>query len=56
MLWKTVAWHLSHEYLFGSVGDDQYLLIWDFLTPAASKPIQFVVAHQSEVSIHGGVD
>lgn len=47
---EDVAWHLRHEYLFGSVGDDQYLLIWDLRTPAVSKPVQSVVAHQSEVS------
>ncbi|KAG5515263.1 hypothetical protein RHGRI_036337 [Rhododendron griersonianum] len=43
---EDVAWHLRHEYLFGSVGDDQYL--WDLRTPTADRPIQFVVAHQSE--------
>ncbi|KAK6930479.1 Histone-binding protein RBBP4, N-terminal, partial [Dillenia turbinata] len=45
---EDVAWHLRHEYLFGSVGDDQYLLIWDLRTPSANKPIQSVIAHQSE--------
>lgn len=48
---EDVAWHLRHEYLFGSVGDDQYLLIWDLRTPSISKPVQSVVAHQSEVRI-----
>ncbi|KAL0422319.1 UNVERIFIED_CONTAM: WD-40 repeat-containing protein MSI1 [Sesamum latifolium] len=47
---EDVAWHLRHEYLFGSVGDDQYLHIWDLRTPSVSKPIQSVVAHQSEVN------
>lgn len=46
---EDVAWHMSHEYLFGSVGDDQYLLIWDLRSPSASKPIQSVVAHSMEV-------
>lgn len=46
---EDVAWHLRHEYLFGSVGDDQYLHIWDLRTPSTTKPIQSVVAHQSEV-------
>lgn len=46
---EDVAWHLRHEYLFGSVGDDQYLLIWDLRTPSISKPVQSVIAHQSEV-------
>lgn len=47
---EDVAWHLRHEYLFGSVGDDQYLLIWDLRTPSVTKPVQSVVAHQSEVN------
>lgn len=46
---EDVAWHLRHEYLFGSVGDDQYLLVWDLRTPSVNKPVQSVVAHQSEV-------
>lgn len=46
---EDVAWHLRHEYLFGSVGDDQNLLIWDLRTPSISKPVQSVTAHQSEV-------
>ncbi|KAG2409814.1 WD-40 repeat-containing protein [Vigna angularis] len=48
---EDVAWHLRHEYLFGSVGDDQYLLIWDLRTPAVTKPVQSVVAHQSEFAV-----
>ncbi|CAI9769245.1 unnamed protein product [Fraxinus pennsylvanica] len=47
---EDVAWHLRHEYLFGSVGDDQYLHIWDLRTSSVNKPIQSVVAHQSEVN------
>ncbi|CAN6812482.1 unnamed protein product [Brassica oleracea] len=47
---EDVAWHMSHEHLFGSVGDDQYLLIWDLRSPSASKPIQSVVAHSMEVN------
>lgn len=46
-----MAWHLRHEYLFGSVGDDQYMLIWDLRTPSVSKPVQSVVAHSSEVCV-----
>ncbi|KAB1225056.1 WD-40 repeat-containing protein MSI1 [Morella rubra] len=45
---EDVAWHLRHEHLFGSVGDDQHLLIWDLRTSSASKPVQSVIAHQSE--------
>ncbi|CAN7063951.1 unnamed protein product [Brassica oleracea var. botrytis] len=41
--------HVFTVHLFGSVGDDQYLLIWDLRSPSASKPIQSVVAHSMEV-------
>ncbi|KAF8083786.1 hypothetical protein N665_0751s0004 [Sinapis alba] len=47
---EDVAWHMRHEYLFGSVGDDQYLLIWDLRSPSASRPVQSVVAHSMEVN------
>jgi histone-binding protein RBBP4 len=47
---EDVAWHLRHEYLFGSVGDDRHLLIWDLRTSAANKPLHSVVAHQGEVN------
>lgn len=46
-----MAWHLRHEYLFGSVGDDQYLHMWDLRSPSVNKPIQSVVAHQGEVGV-----
>ncbi|KAI8014103.1 hypothetical protein LOK49_LG05G03564 [Camellia lanceoleosa] len=48
---EDVAWHLRHEYLFGSVGNDQYLYIWDLRTPSAGKSIQSIIAHQSEVPL-----
>ena len=41
--------HVFTVHLFGTVGDDQYLLIWDLRSPSASKPIQCVVAHSMEV-------
>ncbi|XP_051147214.1 WD-40 repeat-containing protein MSI1-like isoform X2 [Andrographis paniculata] len=47
---EDVAWHFKHEHLFGSVGDDQYLHVWDLRTPSPVKPIQSVTAHQSEVN------
>ncbi|KAL5977376.1 Chromatin assembly complex, subunit 3 [Asimina triloba] len=47
---EDVAWHLRHEYLFGSVGDDHHLLIWDLRMPSANKPVQSIVAHQGEVN------
>ncbi|CAH1450613.1 unnamed protein product [Lactuca virosa] len=47
---EDVAWHLRHEYLFGSCGDDQYLHIWDLRSQSVNKPVQSVMAHQSEVN------
>ncbi|KAG2280359.1 hypothetical protein Bca4012_048639 [Brassica carinata] len=47
---EDVAWHLRHEYLFGSVGDDQYFFIWDLRSPSASRPVQSVAAHSMEVN------
>jgi len=47
---EDVSWHLKHEYLFGSVGDDCHLLIWDTRTAAPNKPQHLVVAHESEVN------
>lgn len=46
---EDVAWHQKHENLFGSVGDDHYLHIWDLRASVVTKPSQSVVAHQSEV-------
>ncbi|KAG2310857.1 hypothetical protein Bca4012_025362 [Brassica carinata] len=47
---EDVAWHLRHEFLFGSVGEDQYLHIWDLRSPSASRPVQSVVAHSMAVN------
>ncbi|RWW08198.1 hypothetical protein GW17_00028375 [Ensete ventricosum] len=46
---EDVAWHLRHEYYFGSVGDDHYLLLWDLRMPN-TKPVKSVIAHQGEVN------
>ncbi len=34
---QDVAWHSKHEYMFGSVGDDKQLIIWDTRQPAAAS-------------------
>jgi histone-binding protein RBBP4 len=46
---EDVAWHLKHEYLFGSVGDDKKLLLWDTRQPAVDKPLHSIEAHEAEV-------
>ena len=33
---EDVAWHSKHEHIFGSVGDDKQLLLWD--TRRALRP------------------
>nr|GLL45582.1 WD-40 repeat-containing protein MSI1 [Ipomoea trifida] len=45
---EDVAWHTKHENLFGSVGEDKYLCIWDMRTPVI-RPNQSVLAHSDEV-------
>ncbi len=38
-----MAWHCKHEHLFGSVGDDKQLIIWDTRkAPAASATLLFL--------------
>ncbi|XP_057511450.1 WD-40 repeat-containing protein MSI2-like [Actinidia eriantha] len=44
---EDVDWHLKDENLFGSVGDDCYLMIWDLRT---NKPQHSVQAHEKEVN------
>ncbi|KAK2186759.1 hypothetical protein NP493_190g06006 [Ridgeia piscesae] len=45
---EDVAWHLLHESLFGSIADDQKLMIWDTRNNNTSKPSHTVEAHTAE--------
>ncbi|CAG5128013.1 unnamed protein product, partial [Candidula unifasciata] len=48
---EDVAWHLLHESLFGSVADDQKLMIWDTRSNNTNKPSHTVDdAHTAEVN------
>lgn len=62
---EDVAWHHHHEYMFGSVGDDKKLILWDTRKPvgsaaagdasalqaaSASAQIASVEAHNAEVN------
>ena len=47
---EDVAWHLLHESLFGSVADDQKLMIWDTRSTNTNKPSHIVDAHTAEVN------
>ncbi|CAF5098694.1 unnamed protein product, partial [Rotaria socialis] len=42
--------HLFHETLFGSVGDDCKLMIWDTRSSNYTKPSHVVEAHAAEVN------
>ncbi|CAH9144165.1 unnamed protein product [Cuscuta epithymum] len=44
---EDVSWHLKNENMFGSVGDDCQLIIWDTRT---NKPQQSVLVHEKEVN------
>jgi histone-binding protein RBBP4 len=45
---EDVAWHLKDENIFGSVGDDCKLMVWDLRT---NKPEQSIAAHEKEVGM-----
>mmetsp|Transcript_2092 Transcript_2092/g.3133 ORF Transcript_2092/g.3133 Transcript_2092/m.3133 type:complete len:416 (-) Transcript_2092:494-1741(-) len=45
-----VAWHGQHPHLFGSVGDDKQLLIWDTRHPNSDAIIAKSQAHSAEVN------
>ncbi|KAF0724773.1 hypothetical protein AaE_009761 [Aphanomyces astaci] len=45
-----VAWHMHHQKLFGSVGDDKKLLIWDMRLKSFDKPLTSVNAHDAPVN------
>ncbi|XP_014882119.1 histone-binding protein RBBP7-like isoform X1 [Poecilia latipinna] len=47
---EDVSWHLLHESLFGSVADDQKLMIWDTRSNNTSKASHSVDAHTAEVN------
>ncbi|KAF0291319.1 Histone-binding protein RBBP4 [Amphibalanus amphitrite] len=47
---EDVAWHLLHMTFFGSVADDQKLMIWDTRSNTTNKPSHIVDAHSAEVN------
>lgn len=47
---EDVAWHVLHDSVFGSVGDDHKLMIWDIRNSSSSKPAHTVEAHSAEVN------
>lgn len=47
---EDVAWHLLHDSMFGSVGDDKKLILWDTRSNTSTKPTQIIEAHSAEVN------
>ncbi|KAF6174335.1 hypothetical protein GIB67_040828 [Kingdonia uniflora] len=47
---EDVAWHTKNENLFGSVGDDRRLMIWDLRSSTSKTPQHSVIAHDKEVN------
>lgn len=47
---EDVAWHLLHDAMFGSVGDDKKLMLWDTRSNNPNKPSQMIEAHSAEVN------
>ncbi|KAL3635275.1 hypothetical protein CASFOL_019822 [Castilleja foliolosa] len=43
---EDVAWHMKNEYLFGSVGEDKFMHIWDLRSPSVTKSVE---AHERKV-------
>ena len=47
---EDVAWHAKHEHMFGSVGDDKHLILWDTRAVPASAAVLDIEAHDAEVN------
>ena len=47
---EDVAWHSKHQHLFGSVGDDKMLMIWDTRKPSTEPALHQVEAHEAEIN------
>ena len=46
---EDVCWHASHENIFGSVGDDMRVMVWDTRN-ANNKPTHNFQGHQAEIN------
>ncbi|KAI8582186.1 hypothetical protein K450DRAFT_229448 [Umbelopsis ramanniana AG] len=47
---EDVAWHMKHDSIFASVGDDMRLMIWDCRKEGSDKPSHNIQAHKAEVN------
>lgn len=47
---EDVAWHGHHADIFGSVGDDKQLILWDTRKPPNEGPMVVAEAHTAEIN------
>eukprot|EP00191_Tetraselmis_sp_GSL018_P008148 CAMPEP_0177608482 /NCGR_PEP_ID=MMETSP0419_2-20121207/18497_1 /TAXON_ID=582737 /ORGANISM="Tetraselmis sp., Strain GSL018" /LENGTH=443 /DNA_ID=CAMNT_0019103179 /DNA_START=225 /DNA_END=1553 /DNA_ORIENTATION=- len=47
---EDVAWHSKHQHVFGSVGDDKHLVIWDARSHGSKGVTNSVEAHGAEIN------
>lgn len=47
---EDVAWHCHHQDIFGSVGDDKQLILWDVRRPSTQAVMVQAEAHVAEVN------
>lgn len=47
---EDVAWHSIHPHMFGSVGDDRLLVLWDARLAPARAAVSAVEAHDAEIN------
>lgn len=46
---EDVRWHCKNQHMFGSVGDDKMLMLWDTRKPT-NAPLQSVEAHSNMIN------
>lgn len=47
---EDVAWHMLHDSIFASVGDDKKMMLWDTRNANKTKPLHSIDAHDAEVN------
>lgn len=47
---EDVAWHSLHPHLFGSVGDDRHLILWDIRRPVSEGIVRQAEVHSQEIN------
>lgn len=47
---EDVDWHRKHSYMFGAVGDDSKIVIWDTRESCTSRAVEVDHAHDGDVN------